>query len=102
TADAETLAAVSADAIEHGMAALRGEISQVPSSVSAIKVDGRRAHERMRAGETVDLAARAVTVTEFVATSDPTRVERDGSDGIEFDVRVACSSGTYVRALARD
>ncbi|HRN29506.1 MAG TPA: tRNA pseudouridine(55) synthase TruB, partial [Terrimesophilobacter sp.] len=74
---------------------------QIPSSVSAIKVDGRRAHERMRAGETVELAARAVTVSEFVTTSDPIRIQRADSDGIEFDVRVACSSGTYVRAHAR-
>lgn len=101
-ADASALAAVTSDDIEQRMAALRGSISQVPSSVSAIKVDGRRAHERMRAGETVELAARPVTVSEFVATSEPRIVDVDGNPGIEFDARVACSSGTYVRALARD
>src|SRR5690606_10500097 len=73
-----------------------------PSSVSAIKVGGRRAHERMRAGESVELAARPVTVAEFVATSELRFVEADGVPGLEFDARVACSSGTYVRALARD
>lgn len=101
-ADASAIGSLTADEIERGMAALRGEISQVPSSVSAIKVEGRRAHERMRAGESVELAARPVTVTEFVATSEPRLVEDDGAPGLEFGARVACSSGTYVRALARD
>lgn len=101
-AAASAIGSLTADDIERGMAALRGEISQVPSSVSAIKVGGRRAHERMRAGESVELAARPVTVTEFVATSEPRFVEDDSVRGLEFDARVACSSGTYVRALARD
>lgn len=102
TADAEAVTSLTAGDVERGMLALRGEIRQVPSSVSAIKVDGRRAHERMRAGESVELEARPVTITEFVATSEPRIVEADGAPGLEFDARVACSSGTYVRALARD
>jgi tRNA pseudouridine55 synthase len=84
---------VSDAAISAGMAALSGPIEQVPSSVSAIKVDGQRAYARVRAGEQVLLAARPVTVSDF------TLLARRGD---ELDVAVECSSGTYVRALARD
>jgi tRNA pseudouridine55 synthase len=84
---------VSDAAISAGMAALSGPIEQVPSSVSAIKVDGQRAYARVRAGEQVVLAARPVTVSDF------TLLARRGG---ELDVAVECSSGTYVRALARD
>jgi tRNA pseudouridine55 synthase len=80
-------------AIDAGIVALTGDIQQVPSSVSAIKVDGQRAYARVRAGEAVVLPARPVTVSEF------TLVARHGTD---LDVVVTCSSGTYVRALARD
>ena len=73
--------------------ALTGLIEQVPSSVSAIKVDGVRSYAKVRAGEDVDLAARPVTVSRFEV------LERRGDD---IDVLVECSSGTYVRALARD
>jgi len=71
---------------------------QVPSAVSAIKVGGRRSYHRVRAGEAVELTARAVTVSRFVATgfASPT------PDVFDVDVDVECSSGTYVRALARD
>jgi len=86
-----------ADEIERAMAPLRGEIMQVPSTVSAIKVDGRRAYARARAGEEVQLAARPVRVTRFEATA----VASSG-DFCDVDVEVECSSGTYVRALARD
>ena len=75
------------------MAALTGDIQQVPSSVSAIKVAGQRAYARVRAGEQVVLPARPVTVSAF------TLLARRGAD---LDVAVECSSGTYVRALARD
>jgi tRNA pseudouridine55 synthase len=80
-------------AIAVEVAALTGPIDQVPSSVSAIKVDGRRAYARVRAGEQVVLAARPVTVSAFDVLA------RRGAD---LDVVVDCSSGTYVRALARD
>ena len=73
--------------------ALTGDLQQVPSSVSAVKVDGVRSYARVRAGEAVELAARAVTVSEL------SLLARRGDD---LDVRVGCSSGTYVRALARD
>ncbi len=80
-------------AVAAGIAALTGPILQVPSAVSAIKVDGRRAYARVRAGEQVVLPARPVTVAAF------TLLDRRGAD---LDVVVECSSGTYVRALARD
>jgi tRNA pseudouridine55 synthase len=100
TDDAEGEALAAADpggvtdpAIAAAMAALTGDIQQVPSSVSAIKVAGQRAYTRVRAGEQVVLAARPVTVSAFVLLA------RRGAD---LDVAVECTSGTYVRALARD
>jgi tRNA pseudouridine55 synthase len=94
TADASHL---TAGEISAAMEPLRGTLDQVPSSVSAIKVDGKRAYARVRAGEDVSLPARRVTVSAFdlLATRDEERA-------VDVDVRVACSSGTYVRALARD
>lgn len=80
---------------------LTGDIEQVPTAVSAIKVDGRRSYARVRAGEDVQLAARPVTVSTFEVT-DVRHVRLDGSTVVDVDVRVVCSSGTYVRALARD
>jgi len=85
-------------AIGAGLAALTGEISQVPSAVSAIKVNGQRAYARVRAGEEVALAARQVTVSRL----DLLAVRRPGDGMLDLDVDVACTSGTYVRALARD
>ncbi len=90
-------AAVGAGEITTAIADLTGEISQVPSRVSAIKVGGRRAYDLARAGEEVELAARTVTVSRFDV------IERRGDDGfVDLDVVVDCSSGTYIRALARD
>ena len=86
-----------AEAIAAAMARLTGSIEQVPSSVSAIKVDGQRSYARVRAGEDVELPARPVTVEAF----ELGEVRRLG-DVVDADVRVVCSSGTYVRALARD
>ena len=74
-----------------------GEIDQVPSSVSAIKVDGKRAYARVREGEDVELPARRVTIHEAEAGE----FRRDG-DVLDFELRVRCSSGTYIRAIARD
>ncbi|RWR22681.1 tRNA pseudouridine(55) synthase TruB [Microbacterium enclense] len=96
-AGAAAVAAVTDDAITEGIAALTGEIDQVPSSVSAIKVQGRRAYDLARAGETVELKARRVTVSRF----DVRETRREGAT-IALDVVVDCSSGTYIRALARD
>lgn len=96
-AEPSRVAAVTDAAIAAGMAALSGEIEQVPSSVSAVKVDGRRAYDRVRAGEQVELAPRRVTVSAFELLET-----RRADDHLDLDVRVDCSSGTYIRALARD
>ena len=95
--DARSAAGLGEDAVRDAMRPLTGAIMQVPSSVSAIKIDGERAYKRARAGETVELPARPVTVSRFEAVA----WRRDG-DRVDVDVEVACSSGTYVRALARD
>ncbi|GAA2086941.1 tRNA pseudouridine(55) synthase TruB [Pseudolysinimonas kribbensis] len=84
-------------AIDAGISALTGELDQVPSTVSAIKVDGRRAYARVRDGEDVQLAPRRVTVSRFDVLA-----ERRGDGVVDLDVIVDCSSGTYIRALARD
>lgn len=84
-------------AITREVAALTGDILQRPAAVSAIKVDGKRAHERVRAGEEVELPARPVTVSRF----DTHDIRRSG-EYIDLDVSVSCSSGTYIRSLARD
>lgn len=84
-------------ALADAIGALTGEIAQVPSAFSAIKVDGRRSYERARAGEAVELKPRTVTVATF-----ETLVTRRDGPLLDLEVRVAVSSGTYVRALARD
>jgi tRNA pseudouridine55 synthase len=90
-------AGVTDDAISAGVAVLRGEISQRPSTVSAIKVDGKRAYQLVREGEEVELAARTVRIDRF----DVLAIRRVG-ESVDIDVEVDCSSGTYIRALARD
>jgi tRNA pseudouridine55 synthase len=88
---------VTRGALDTEVAKLTGEILQVPSSVSAIKVKGQRAYKLTRAGEEPELAARPVTVYEFVVLG----VSKAG-DFLDVDARIRCSSGTYIRALARD
>ena len=83
--------------LDTALGALTGEIAQVPSTFSAIKVDGRRSYERARSGEEVALAARTVTVSRFEIVA-----ERRDAPFLDLDVVVDCSSGTYIRALARD
>ncbi len=104
TDDAEGAATHSADAcgitrtdIDEAVRALTGPILQVPSSVSAIKIDGERSYARVRQGQEVELAARPVTVSRF-----DIRDLRSQGELLDIDVEVDVSSGTYVRALARD
>lgn len=106
-ADGQTLATadaslVTGQALAAAATGLTGPLEQVPASVSAVKVDGRRAYARVRAGEAVELAARPVTVHRFaVLDTRPARFP-DGTPLLDVDVEVEVSSGTYVRALARD
>ena len=88
---------VTSDRLAAETARLTGEIMQVPPGVSAIKVNGERAYKLTRAGAAPELKPRPVTVHEFTVT----RVARDG-DFLDLDATVRCSSGTYIRALARD
>lgn len=91
-------AEVSDAQIEAAVAALRGEIDQIPSAVSAIKVGGQRAYKLAREGQPVELAPRPVRIDRF----DVLTVRRHPKGLLDVDVEVDCSSGTYIRALARD
>ena len=93
---------ITAADIRTGIADLTGDIEQTPSSVSAIKVDGKRAYALVREGVEVKLTARPVTVSEFEVLEQRSASTPDGAAVIDLDVRVVCSSGTYIRALARD
>jgi tRNA pseudouridine55 synthase len=92
---------VTAPALQQGIDALTGSIMQVPTSVSAIKVDGQRAYKLVREGEQVELAARPVTVSEFKVWGTNQTLAH-GVPVLDVKVSVTVSSGTYVRALARD
>lgn len=96
-ASADRVEAIDAAAVAAGIAKLTGVIEQVPSAVSAIKVDGKRAYQRVRDGEQVELKARTVTISAFEVLGS-----RRVDGFLDLDVRVECSSGTYIRALARD
>ncbi len=101
-AEGEVLATVSTAGVTEeqvltSLSGFVGDIDQVPSAVSAIKVDGRRAYELVRAGEHVELAPRRVRVD-----SIEVHAMRSHDDGVDVDVSVRCSSGTYIRAIARD
>lgn len=97
-AEGEVTATVATDGLDEvqvraAAAEFVGDLLQVPTAVSAIKVDGKRAYQRVRDGEQVELKARPVTVHELVVHA---------VRGDELDVSVRCSSGTYIRAIARD
>jgi tRNA pseudouridine55 synthase len=87
--------------IEAAMATLRGDILQVPAAVSAIKINGVRSYRRMRAGQQVELSERPVTIRKFELLGRRD-LEVDGVSCVDLNVVVECSSGTYIRALARD
>ncbi|WP_125098752.1 tRNA pseudouridine(55) synthase TruB [Leucobacter chromiireducens] len=103
-ADAADVAAVLADPERIGAAVreLTGDILQSPSAVSAIKVDGQRAYDRVRAGENVELKQRPVTIHAFDIEAPRAATAADGTAVIDIDATVRCSTGTYIRALARD
>ncbi|ETB53989.1 tRNA pseudouridine synthase B, partial [Mycobacterium avium subsp. paratuberculosis 10-8425] len=88
---------LTSQAIEAAVGGLRGDIHQVPSTVSAIKVAGKRAYKLVREGQAVELPARPVRIDRFEV-----RGLRAAGACVDVDVEVDCSSGTYVRALARD
>ncbi|MCX2932261.1 tRNA pseudouridine(55) synthase TruB [Mycobacterium sp. CVI_P3] len=101
-AEGEVLREISAahitdEQIQAGIANLRGEIAQRPSAVSAVKIGGKRAYQLVREGQDVQLAERRVRIDRF----DLHAIRRDGPF-VDVDVEVDCSSGTYIRALARD
>jgi tRNA pseudouridine55 synthase len=91
------LTAINDEQIVEALGSMRGVISQRPSSVSAVKVDGKRAHERVRAGEVFELASREVTISQL----DVLDIRRS-EDAIQIDIEVTCSAGTFIRAIARD
>lgn len=98
-AEPAALAAVTDVRVAQGVQVLTGSIDQVPSAVSAIKVNGQRSYARVRAGEDVELKARKVEISNFTMLATRYSV---AEGHIDVDVEVDCSSGTYVRALARD
>ncbi|MEU6098702.1 tRNA pseudouridine(55) synthase TruB [Streptomyces sp. NPDC047079] len=93
---------ITRDAIDAGIAKLTGDILQVPSKVSAIKIDGVRSYKRAREGEDFEIPARPVTVSSFTVYDVRDAVAEDGTPVLDLVVSVVCSSGTYIRALARD
>jgi len=97
TAGQELISKINDDQIKAELAKFIGDIKQRPSSVSAIKIDGKTAHARVRAGESVEIAEREITIYELI-----TKEIRHTSDAIEVEITVTCSAGTYIRAIARD
>lgn len=97
TADKSALANISDKEINDELLKFVGKIKQRPSSVSAIKIDGKTAHARVRAGENVEIAERDVVIDEIKIIN----IQRP-SEQIEVEISVTCSTGTYIRAIARD
>ncbi|GAA1435597.1 tRNA pseudouridine(55) synthase TruB [Streptomyces thermospinosisporus] len=93
---------ITREAVDAGVAKLTGDIMQVPSKVSAIKINGVRSYKRAREGEDFDIPARPVTVSSFLVHDMREAEAEDGTRVIDLVVSVVCSSGTYIRALARD
>ncbi|MFF8534849.1 tRNA pseudouridine(55) synthase TruB [Streptomyces sp. NPDC015532] len=93
---------VKREAIDAGVAKLTGAIMQVPSKVSAIKIDGVRSYKRAREGEEFEIPARPVTISSFSVYDIRDAVAEDGTPVLDLVVSVVCSSGTYIRAIARD
>ncbi|MER5600908.1 tRNA pseudouridine(55) synthase TruB [Streptomyces sp. NPDC002265] len=94
--------AITRDAVDAGVAKLSGDIMQVPSKVSAIKINGVRSYKRAREGEEFEIPARPVTISSFTVYDVRDAVAENGTPVKDLVVSVVCSSGTYIRALARD
>ncbi|MGW1764384.1 tRNA pseudouridine(55) synthase TruB [Streptomyces sp. NPDC002073] len=94
--------AVTREAVDAGIAKLTGDIMQVPSKVSAIKIDGVRSYKRAREGEEFEIPARPVTISSFQVYDMREAVAADGTKVVDLVVSVVCTSGTYIRAIARD
>ncbi|MEU5091992.1 tRNA pseudouridine(55) synthase TruB [Streptomyces sp. NPDC021356] len=93
---------VTREAVDIAVAKLTGDIMQVPSKVSAIKINGVRSYKRAREGEEFEIPARPVTISSFQVYDVREAVAEDGTPVLDLVVSVVCSSGTYIRALARD
>ncbi|MEV8336879.1 tRNA pseudouridine(55) synthase TruB [Leucobacter sp. NPDC077196] len=102
TAEVDAVRRATPERISATAADLTGDIEQAPSAVSAIKVDGQRAYDRVRAGEAVELPKRPVTVHAFELGEPRYGLDDTGAPVIDIDATVRCSTGTYIRALARD
>ncbi len=99
-ADSGQLAKITPALVDTVLATFRGDILQRPSSVSAIKVAGKRAYDLVRAGEAVELASRPISIYQLERETD--LLPAMAGTGLEFEILVECSAGTYIRALARD
>jgi len=97
TAKDDVIKAISNEIILSELEKFKGKIKQKPSAVSAIKIDGKSAHARVRAGENIDIPERDVVIDEILVNEI-----RHKHPSIEVDISVTCSAGTYIRAIARD
>jgi len=98
TLESKDASGITAEQVDQAIFALTGPLDQIPSSVSAKKIDGVRAYDLVRQGKEVDLKPKSIVIRDFARTSELSR--HDGL--VDFDISVKCSSGTYIRALARD
>lgn len=97
TANRDLMMSISDEMILSELEKFKGKIKQKPSAVSAIKIDGKSAHVRVRAGEIIDIPERDIVIDEILVNE----IRRNHSM-IEIDISVTCSAGTYIRAIARD
>ncbi|MDU5248413.1 MAG: hypothetical protein E6180_08880, partial [Varibaculum cambriense] len=88
--------------LETGLASWRGQVMQVPSAFSALKIRGKRAADRVRAGEEIRMESRPITIYELLRLGEPKAGELAGTPVVYQDLKVTCSAGTYIRALGRD
>lgn len=101
-APAAAVEALTQDSVAAAFSVLEGDIEQIPSAVSAIKINGERAYARVRAGEDVELAPRPVRIARISVGAIRRTSTTEGHPTVDVDISVDCSSGTYIRAIARD